>query len=493
MRQMIKNQPESGKTPFFLFTAIEDVVLDPYCRDEITKILRGIKEIYCNEEIRDKVFTVLEEMMASDTSMSKGRKGMDMWTIFVLGMLRVGCNWDYDKLKTCFDNHIKIRQMTGLNLFTDIDKVTSRQSIHDNVSLFTTETSDKINNIVVEFSQEKFSRPKQELHTRCDSFVFLSNSHFPTDFNLLLDCVRKAVVLSYSCAKRNQTSGWREYKSLSINIRRHYNKLSKMRYSNSKKESKVESRKQEIHEQVRLYLSMAKRYLNKARQYQDSLEVKIAKLDTILEYGDLLTSQINRRIFEEETIPADEKIYSIFEPYTEWICKGKAGVRQELGVKVCIVEDQFGFILHHRVMKKEQDRDIALLIAKKSKDLFPQLASISFDKGFHSKLDNERKNNRIRIEEELGVIAHLPIKGRPTKEDKKRESSKEFIKARKQHPAVESAINALGNHGLDRCPDRGEYNFDRYVSMAITSNNIHRLGALLMAKNLKKIRRLKSA
>ena len=98
------------------------------------------------------------------------------------------------------------------------------------------------------------------------------------------------------------------------------------------------------------------------------------------------------------------------------------------------------------------------------------------------------KNNRLKIEE-LGVTSYLPTKGRRNQEDRKRETDKDFIKARKQHPAVESAINALESHGLDRCPDKGEDNFMRYASMAVTASNLHRIGVIFMAKELEKINR----
>ncbi len=69
-----------------------------------------------------------------------------------------------------------------------------------------------------------------------------------------------------------------------------------------------------------------------------------------------------------------------------------------------------------------------------------------------------------------------------SRKDKERETSPEFGRGRKQHSAVESAINALENHGLDRCPDRGERGFRRYVSMAILGRNLQKLGAVLQAK-----------
>ena len=44
---------------------------------------------------------------------------------------------------------------------------------------------------------------------------------------------------------------------------------------------------------------------------------------------------------------------------------------------------------------------------------------------------------------------------------------------------VESDINALEQHGLDRCPDTGIDGFKRYVALAVLATNLHRLGTLL--------------
>jgi len=51
---------------------------------------------------------------------------------------------------------------------------------------------------------------------------------------------------------------------------------------------------------------------------------------------------------------------------------------------VCVLEDQFGFILHHRVMENETDDQVAILMAEQSKRQFSVLNGCSFDKGFHS-------------------------------------------------------------------------------------------------------------
>ena len=53
-------------------------------------------------------------------------------------------------------------------------------------------------------------------------------------------------------------------------------------------------------------------------------------------------------------------MFSLFNPFTEWVSKGKAGVPVELGLKVSISTDQHSLILAHRIMEQEQDVDVAI-------------------------------------------------------------------------------------------------------------------------------------
>ncbi len=182
---------------------------------------------------------------------------------------------------------------------------------------------------------------------------------------------------------------------------------------------------------------------------------------------------------EGETIPHDEKVFSIFEEHTEWISKGKAGVSQELGLKVCVVKDQFGFILHHRVMQNERDYNVAVPIICETKERFSELSSCSFDKGFHS------PQNQKELAEILDKVI-LPRKGKLSAINKEIEDSEEFKQARRKHSAVESSINALENHGLDRCLDHGIHGFKRYVGLAVLARNIQIIGHILQQKQLKR-------
>ena len=87
----------------------------------------------------------------------------------------------------------------------------------------------------------------------------------------------------------------------------------------------------------------------------------------------------------------------------------------------------------------------------------------------------------------------LPKKGRLSAEDKKVEQSDQFVESRRKHSAVESCINALENHGLDRCLDHGLYGFKRYVALSVLARNIQILGHLIQQKELKRQKRRKAA
>jgi hypothetical protein len=132
-------------------------------------------------------------------------------------------------------------------------------------------------------------------------------------------------------------------------------------------------------------------------------------------------------------------------------------------------------------MEHQTDDQVAVKMIKASKEKFPGLGTCSFDKGFHS------PDNQDRLRKLLDHVV-LPRKGKCCAKEKELEQSERFVSARRQHSAVESAINALENHGLDRCQDHGIYGFKRYVALAVLSRNIQIIGALIRKKVLKRIK-----
>ncbi len=134
-------------------------------------------------------------------------------------------------------------------------------------------------------------------------------------------------------------------------------------------------------------------------------------------------------------------------------------------------------------MERQSDAEIAVPFIENAKEKHPYLSGCSFDKGFYN------PENRRRLNELLDKLT-LPKKGKLSRKDKLVEYSEEFIKARRQHSAVESAINALQNHSLDRCPDSGLDGFKRYVSLGVLARNIQIMGHIVQQREKKRRERI---
>ena len=64
---------------------------------------------------------------------------------------------------------------------------------------------------------------------------------------------------------------------------------------------------------------------------------------------------VDHRLLKGKQIPRQEKMFSIFEDYTEWVNKGKSRSNVELGKKVSITTDQHRLMLDHQIMKNCAD------------------------------------------------------------------------------------------------------------------------------------------
>ena len=460
-------------------------------RDDIPKILKGLQFIYTHVELRTAIFQLLERQVAPTVSKSNGRPGMALWTILVCGVIRLDLNCDYDRLHELVNHHNTIREMLGHGAFDDVSY--HLQTLKDNVSLLTPELLREINQLIVAAGHVLVKKKAGvALRGRCDSFVLETNVHFPTDINLLWDAMRKIIMLIALWCDELGLSDWRQ-NTYNLN---HVKRL--MRTAQNKKRSKAKSPEQVQKNEALIvqahqnYLSVSQAYLDRACQTLTLIETQAlaAEFNTArkVEFEGFVThavrqiDQIRRRIILGETIPHVEKVFSIFQPHTEWISKGKAGVAVELGVKVCIVEDQYQFILYHQVMQQQTDDQVTLEMVAQAKKLFPLLNACSFDKGFHSPA------NQIALKEQLELVV-LPRKGKLSKQAQAQEQAPDFVKARRAHSAVESAINGLEVHGLDVCRDHGIEGFKRYVALAVVARNIHRIGAIVWQQEIEREQR----
>jgi hypothetical protein len=489
MRKVIDLQMEFWKKD------IANIEFDLQSRDEIPKLLMGLQYIYSTPSIREQVSEVLKQIVPKQ-SQETGRPGMDLWKILVLGTLRLNCNWDYDKVLEMANNHSKLREMLGHSK-TDFESQYALQTIRDNIVLLTPAILDEINQIVVKAGHSLISPNKDpELKGSCDSFVVETDVHYPTDTNLLFDAIRKMISLIAILCSEVGVTAWRQSHHNIIKVKRLLRGIQRLRRSTSKDEAKKQKRDQLIIDKHRNYIAVCQGFISKAKDTIHILrefgllsmgqELRLITIEEYIGHAERQIDQIRRRVVFDEKIPHEEKVFSIFEPHTEWINKGKAGVPQELGLKVCVLKDQYGFLLHHCVMQQQTDDKVAVDMVQEAKDRFDNLVGCSFDKGFYS------PENKSQLGEILDYVV-LPKKGRLSVKDKEIEQSDEFVESRRKHSAVESSINALENHGLDRCLDHGLHGFERYVALSVLARNIQILGHMLQQKELKKQKRRKAA
>lgn len=471
MRQSYKQQ--------LTLTAIttNDIVGRHHSRDDIDKLTMGYNVILKKPTLRDAIIDVLASGL--NLSADTGREGMDYWTMFVFGSARVALDMDYDRLQNLVNNHAALRKVVGHG---DLDghQQYGLTTLKDNIRLITEDMLAQINTLIVKEGQA-FVHPYSQnttLNCRADSYVAMTDVHFPSDISLLFDAVRKVIELVGQLCKTNNIKGYRQYKQ-------NRDKLKKLMHKARSSKKRNQAQTKSAHQ---AYIDCAALQLAKAQTQLELLKssgvffIQQGEIKQYQQYAKTFIDQIERRVIKGETINHEEKIFSIFEPHTEWVSKGKAGVPVELGVKLAIVQDQHQFILHHHVMQQQQDVHIAQDLVRAIEEKYGTIDSLSLDRGFWS------VENEAALKERVRKVV-MPKKGYKNQERQAIEDEKEFTKLRHQHSAVESGINALQEHGLKKVPDHGVEGYKRYVAFGIVGYNIHRLGAFALARHYRALRK----
>lgn len=475
MRQRFEQQMN------FRTVAIADVKFPLKSRDELPPVLKALQYIFVTPELNEKVFSILEKKIV-DGKKKTGRRGMDLWHILVLAVVRHTLSTNWDRLEDNANHHELIRKIMGVHAttFLEDDKIEfGYQTILDNVSLLDENLLAEINQLVVEAGHSLLKKKEEALKLKTDSYALETNVHFPTDLNLLWDSSRKCLDMIEKLQKEITLPGWRKIKHIRKSIKSTFRATSQQVFKGKKEALKKQS--------VKIYLEQTQSLVNRCQAIVDNRNdlavssvsglLAMVDLERYTAYGIKMIDLTHRRLLKDEVIPAAEKIYSIFEPHTEWITKGKLNKKVELGHLLLITTDAHQFIVDYKIMEGQKDASQITPLIERIKEKFKEqkIFSHSFDKGFYSK-DNLNALEQSGIKEVI-----MPKKGKLNKEEKLRESSKQFKQLRYAHSAVESNINMLEHHGLNRCADKGLHGYKRYVGLSVLAYNLHLLGNCLIA------------
>jgi IS5 family transposase len=459
---------------------VSQVQLNLQCRDEIIPILRALQHVYENVPLRAEILELVGEDVNQGCSRHHGRPGMAYWSILVLAAVRLGCNLDYDKLQDLAEQHHKLRLMMGIGDWQEQVDFDWRR-IRDNLSLLRPETLEKINQVVVGAGHAL--APEAIKKVRGDTFVVETNVHYPTESSLIADGLRKVITLAVTLAALYGQPGWRQSNHVLKNLKALVRQIGRT----SRAKGLGADRLKPGYEKL---LGLAEDLMGRAHALLATVTFAVTppsprsdELQRDLLHYLRLTAQVcgtaKRRVLLGETVPNADKLFSIYEPHTELIKRGKQPNPIQYGHMVLVIEDAVGFICHYEVVANGVlDQDLLVPVMTKLQARFAgQIERASFDRGFHTPA------NQKQLAE---IVAHpcLPKKGQALGRKQQEDATVEFRQARENHPGVESAIGALqAGNGQARCRDKSKEGYDRYVGLGILGRNLQVLGKLLLAQD----------
>jgi len=465
--------------------AVGAVPLNLNCRDEIIPILRALQHAYSQAPLRRDILDLIGKDVNRDSDPDRGREGLTYWTILVLAAVRLGCNFDYDKLQDLAEQHRALRLMMGIGDWDDRTDFDWRR-IRDNLCLLRPATLEKINHLLVAAGHKL--APKAIEAVRGDTFVVETNIHYPTESTLIEDGLRQVVTLAANLAEQYELPGWRQHEHLLQKVKRIVRSISCV----SRAKNQGADRLRPGYERL---LKLAEDLLRRARQLLIAIgfRAKDPGIDWLgeglagpreelwhfLQLTEKICGTARRRVLLGESVPNEEKIFSIFEPHTELIKRGKQPNPIQYGHNVLVIEDAAGFICHYAVVGNGVlDQDLVVpAMTQLQKRVGGKIKHASFDRAFHTPENQEQLAT---------IVAHpcIPKKGQALGRQQQEEATVAFRKARQRHPGIESAIGAMqtGN-GQERCRDKRKLGYERYVGLGILGRNLQTLGKLLLAQD----------
>ena len=210
------------------------------------------------------------------------------------------------------------------------------------------------------------------------------------------------------------------------------------------------------------------------------------QIASFCQLGARVIDQTRRRVLQEETVPAEEKLYSIFEPHTDLIKRGKTLKPVEFGHKVFLAESSHGLITDYRVLDGNPvDSDHVQASLDQHQKTFQQAPQdYAADRGFHS-------DKNVQNCKDAGVsLVCLPQRGgQRTAEQEELERSRAFKKGQRFRAGIEGRISVLfRGRGMKRCLFKGRDRFEILVGAAVLANNLMRIADLLDKRKPKRRR-----
>jgi IS5 family transposase len=404
-----------------------------------------------------------------------GRSGMAPREVLrSLVLMRVK-NWDYRELRERIADGYTLRRFTGFGC----RPVPKHNAFHRAFVRLTPATLRAVNELVVKAAVDLGLEDGTKL--RVDTTVVQTDIHHPTDNTLLWDAVR---VLTRLLGRLRRLLGRRikGFRNRTRAARRRMQVIQRMTATQRVRQQTAKYRELiSIAEEV---VACARSALDKHRKAggNDLIgHLAVAELRKEIDHyrglADRVIDQVRRRVIDGEQVPNAEKIYSIFEPHTDLIKRGKVRSPMEFGHKVFLAESAKGLITQYQVLNgnppDEQQVSRSLQRHKRAFGQAPELYSA--DRGFFSE-----RNLTLCEGRGVKVVCIPQSGGRRTPQREAWEKAPTFKHGQRFRAGIEGRISVLfRGRGMKRSLAKGSDRFELLVGAAVLANNLMNIAALL--------------
>ena len=402
---------------------------------------------------------VLADLPKGQKNPRTGRPGLTAEQVLRALVVKQMHGLSYDQLAFHLDDSVSFREFCRLDSSQPTPK---RSTLQVNIKCVLASTLEKINELLV--MHDRATGVESGRKVRVDCTVIDANIHDPSDGQLLWDVVRVLTRLMgqakerFGLQFRNRT---RRAKRRAMNIL--YAKKPKIR-----KKAYLD-----LLDATNDTLSDARRVAAELRHVKvgDLMDVVHAdrisyELKRFIGLGERVESQTHRRVVFGETVPAKEKLVSIFEEHTDIIIKDRRDVLY--GHKLCLATGASGLVLDAKVLNgNPADSTLAVdMIDRQIRLQGRAPRQAAFDGGFSS------KDNLAAIKAQ-GVQDVCFSKGRGLEITDMVRSAWVYGKLRDFRAGVEAGISFLKRcFGLDRCTWSGLASFKAYTWASVISANL---------------------
>ena len=312
---------------------------------------------------------------------------------------------------------------------------------------------------------------------RLDTTAVETNIHWPTDSSLLWDAYRTLGRLIDQAreidpaAVGNQRVHLRRVKRLANLVARRANGKGCKASDLGPLYKGLISRVERLCDWAVRLVSELERGL-RSKRYGFSEHVTVEGLVEELRHFEALAHRViwqaSERVLFERPVPNEKKLFSLFEPHTELLKRGKAGKDVEFGHMIQIQQVGGKFITDYDVFEKKPVEPTLVRPALKSHAaLFGCLPeSVATDKGYWSSEELDQ------VFDSVDVVA-IPKKGNRNSEEVKREIDPRFKLAQRFRAGIEGSISFLKRIlRLARCMNKGWKHYVATVGATVLAHNL---------------------